>query len=76
MPGTMDKYQICVFIIVFFVILVQENVCLDTKIFFLRGLETEILKHVCSGGHFKKWPTLGQSSNLRICYWLFCNTWS
>ena len=36
----------------FFAILGPENVCLDTNIVFLRGLETEILKHVYSGGHF------------------------
>ena len=29
-----------------------ENVCLDTNIVFLRGLKTEILKHVYFGGHF------------------------
>ena len=37
-----------------FVILGPENVCLDTNIFFLCELETEILKHVYSGGHSGK----------------------
>ena len=48
------KGQICVFVVVFFVILGLENVYLDTKIFFPCDLETEILIHVYSGGHFKK----------------------
>ena len=52
MTATMVKYKICLLIIDFFVILGPENVCLDIKIFFLRELETEILKHVYSGGHF------------------------
>ena len=52
------KGQICVFVIVFFVILGPENVYLDTKIIFPSDLETEILIHVCSGGHFEKWPLL------------------
>ena len=55
MTATMIKYQICVFIIVFFIILGQENVLsffvilgfenvyLDTKIIFPSDLETEIL---------------------------------
>ena len=46
------KDQICVFFIVFFVILGLENVYLDTKIIFLSDLETEILINVHSGGHF------------------------
>ena len=45
-----------VFVIVFFVILGPENVCLDTKIVFLCELETKLLKHVNSGGYCKKWP--------------------
>ena len=48
------KGQICVFIIVFFVILDPENVYLDTKIIFPSDLETEILRHVYYGGHFLK----------------------
>ena len=40
--------------IIFFVILDPENVCLDTKIVFLCELETKILKHVYSDGHLKK----------------------
>ena len=52
MTATMVKYQICVFVIVIFIILGPENVCLDTKKNCVRGLETEILKHVYSGGHF------------------------
>ena len=46
--------QMCVFVIAFFVILGPENIYLDTKIIFPSGLETEILIHVCSGGHFEK----------------------
>ena len=69
MTDTMVKYKICVFIIVFFIILGPENVRLDTNKICLRGLETGILKHVYSGGHFKKWPPL--RSKLRICYCLF-----
>ena len=38
----------------FCVILGFENVYLDTKIFFLNQLETEIIKHIYSGGHFGK----------------------
>ena len=38
----------------FFVTLGPENVYLDTKIFFLNQLETEIIKHIYSGGHFGK----------------------
>ena len=52
------KGQLCVFVIVFFVILGAENVYLDTKIIFPSDLETEILIDVCSGGHFEKWPPL------------------
>ena len=52
------KGQIYVFVIVFFVILGPENVYLDTKIIFPSDLETQILRHVYSGGHFKKWPPL------------------
>ena len=52
------KGQICIFVIVCFVILGPENVFLDTKIFFPSDLETEILIHVCSGGHFEKWLPL------------------
>ena len=48
------KSQICVFVIVFFVILGPENVYLDTKIIFPSDLETEILRQVYSGGHFTK----------------------
>ena len=48
------KGQICVFVIVFFVILGPENVYLDTKIIFPSDLETEILRHVYYGGHFFK----------------------
>ena len=45
-----------VFLIAFYVIFGPENVYLDTKIFFLNQLETEILKHLYSSGHFrKKW---------------------
>ena len=40
------KGQICVFVIIFFVILGPENVYLDTKIICLSDLETEILRHV------------------------------
>ena len=52
------KGQICVFVIVFFVMLGPENVYLDTKIIFPSDLETEILINVCSGGHFEKWLPL------------------
>ena len=52
------KGQICVFGIVFFVILGPENVYLDTKIIFPSDLETEILRHVYFEGHFEKWPPL------------------
>ena len=52
------KGQICVFGIVFFVILGPENVYLDTEIIFPSDLETEILIHVCSGGHFENWSPL------------------
>ena len=55
------KGQICVFVIVFFVILGPENVYLDTKIIFPSDLETEILIHVCSGIHFEKWPPFRSS---------------
>ena len=48
------KSQICVFVIVFFVIIRPENVYLDTKIIFPSDSETEILIHVC----FEKWPPL------------------
>ena len=44
--------------IVFFVILGPENIYLDTKIIFLSELETGTLRHVNSGGHFRKWPSL------------------
>ena len=40
------KGHICVFVIVFFVILGPENVNSDTKIIFPNDLETEILIHV------------------------------
>ena len=53
MTAMMVKYRICVFMIVFFVIFGPENVCLDAKFFFLRELETEIFKHVYSGGHLR-----------------------
>ena len=46
------KGQICVFVIVFFVILGPENVYLDIKIIFPSDLETKILIHVYSSGHF------------------------
>ena len=52
------KGQLYVFIIVFFVILGPENVYLDTKIIFPSDLETEIFRHVYSGGHVEKWPPL------------------
>ena len=52
------KGQIYVFVIVIFVILGPENVYLDTKIIFPSDLETEILRHVYSVGHFEKWPSL------------------
>ena len=52
------KGQFCVFVIVFFVLLGPENVYLDTKIIFPSDFETEISKHVYSGGHFEKWPPL------------------
>ena len=48
------KGQICVFVIVFIVILGPENVYSDTKISFPSDLKTEILIHVYSGGHFEK----------------------
>ena len=55
--------QIYVSVIAFFGILGPENVYLDTKIIFPSDLETEILRHVYSGGHFEKWPSLDQGSN-------------
>ena len=48
------KGQIYVFFIAFFVILGPQNVYLDTKIIFPSDLETEILTHAYSGGHFEK----------------------
>ena len=48
------KVQLYVFIIVFFVILGPENVYIDTKIIFPSDLETEILRHLYSGGNFEK----------------------
>ena len=36
--------------------------------FFPRELETEILKHVYSGGHFEKWPPL--RSKVKFAYLL------
>ena len=50
------KGQIYVYAIVFFVILAPVNVYLDTKIIFPSDLETEILRHVYSGGPFEKCP--------------------
>ena len=47
----------CVFH-VFCVILAPEKVCLDTNIFSLSELETEILKQVYSDGHFEERPPL------------------
>ena len=38
-----------------------EYVYIDTKIIFPSDLETEILRHVYSGGHFEKWPPLRSS---------------
>ena len=54
------KCQLYVCIIVFFVIglLGPENVYLDTKIIYPSDLETEISRHVYSGGHLEKWPPL------------------
>ena len=40
--------------VAFCVILGSENVYLDNNFFFLNQLETEIIKHVYSGGHFEK----------------------
>ena len=48
------KGQIYVFFLFFFVILGPENVYLYTKIIFPSDLETEILRHAYSGGHFEK----------------------
>ena len=56
--ATAVKSQIYVSVIDFFVILGPENVYLDTKIIFPSDLETEILRHVCSGDHFEKWRPL------------------
>ena len=52
------KGQLYVFIFAFFVIFGPENVYLDTKNIFPSDLETEIFRHVYSGGHFEKWPLL------------------
>ena len=60
------KGHICVFVIVFFVILGPENVNLNTKSIFPSDLETEIMIHVCSGGHFEKWPPLKSRVKLGI----------
>ena len=57
LTAMMVKYSICVFIIVFFGFLGPVNICLDTKTFFLRELETGIMKHVYSGDHLKKMAT-------------------
>ena len=53
-PANKVKGQIYVFVI--FVILDPKNVYLDTKIIFPSDLETEILRHVYSGGHFDQRP--------------------
>ena len=58
MTATMVKYKICIFIFVFFCNPWPRKCMFRHKDFFLSGLETEILKHVYSGGHFKKWPLL------------------
>ena len=58
MATTKVKVQLYIFIIVFFVIPGSKNVYIDTKIIFPSDLETEILRHVYSGGHFGKWPPL------------------
>ena len=51
-----DKKKISVFLKVFCVVFGAENLDLDTKIFFLNQLETEILNQLYSSGHFgKKW---------------------
>ena len=49
--GQRSNLRICY---CFFVILGPKNVYLDTMVFFPSDLETEILIHVCSGGHFEK----------------------
>ena len=60
------KAQIFVFVIGFFVIPGPENVYLDTKIIFPSDLETEILRHVYSGGRFEKWPPLKSRVKFRM----------
>ena len=58
----------------FCVILGPENVYLDTKIFFLNQLETEMIKHKYSDGHFGKMPRL---TNNKFAYLSlsFYNPW-
>ena len=53
-PANKVKGQIYVSVI--FVILGPKNVYLDTKIIFPSDLETEILRHAYSGGHFDQRP--------------------
>ena len=48
------KVKIAYLLLSFFVIIGLENVFLDTEIIFPSYLETEILIHVCCGGHFSK----------------------
>ena len=55
-PANKVKGQIYVFVIVFFVIVGPKIVYLDTKIIFPSDSETEILRHVYSGGHFDQRP--------------------
>ena len=62
--------QIYVSVIAFFGILGPENVYLDTKIIFLSDLETEILRHVYSGGHFEKWQSLRSRVKFGMALWL------